>query len=199
MLAADRPNHTGLQIGRVKKIEPPQVEIFLEEDVNAQDVLEIRAAGVELTSPVSVYAGEVLSLKGKQFRSMQEGQEVFRTRNNALIDRIQQDVIDPDKQIPVTGVITARIGKPLTITIKGKETIRLDGDLCQKAEAKPTTAEELIQKLQKTGNSLITFEAIESDVEDDVFVPMSAFNHLRRDAMEAYQKKVTERYRRGIS
>ena len=199
MLAADRPNHTGLQIGRVKKIVPPQVEILLEEDVNAQDVLEIRAAGVELTSPIGARAGEVLSLKGKQFRSMQEGQEVFRTRNNALINHIQLDVIDPEKQIPVTGVITARIGKPLAITIKGKETIRLEGDLCQKAEAKPTMADELIQKLQKTGNSLIAFEAIESDVEDNVFVPMSAFNHLRRDAMEAYQKKVTERYRRGIS
>ncbi|MBO4835396.1 MAG: U32 family peptidase [Lachnospiraceae bacterium] len=199
MLAADRPNHTGLRIGQVKRIAPPQVEILLEEDVNAQDVLEIRAADVELTSPVSARAGEVLSLKGKQFRSIKEGQEVFRTRNNALIDRIQQDVINPEKQIPVTGVITARIGKPLVITIKGKETICVEGDLCQKAEAKPTMADELIQKLQKTGNTPIGFEAIESDVEDNVFVPMSAFNHLRRDAMEAYQKKVIDRYRRGIS
>ena len=144
--------------------------------------------------------GYLVSLIKKKADDLGIEVECFQSNHEGdLIDRIQQDVIDPEKQIPVTGVITARIGKPLAITIKGKETIRQEGDLCQKAEAMPTTAEELIQKLQKTGTSLITFDAIESDVEDDVFVPMSAFNHLRRDAMEAYQKKVTERYRRGIS
>ena len=198
MLAADRPNHTGMRIGRVKKIAPPQVEILLEEDINAQDVLEIRPDGVELTSPQSAYIGEILSLKGKQFRSMQEGQEVFRTRNNALIDRIQQEVINPEKQIPVTGRIKARIGEPLTITIRGTEILSVEGGLCQRAEAKPTTADELIQKLQKTGNSFLSFETVESDVEDEVFVPMSTFNHLRRDAMEAYREKITNRYRREI-
>ena len=202
MLAVTRPNHTGLLIGHVKRIAPPKVEILLTEDVHAQDVLEIRVAesakadGIELTSPDSTCAGDVLTLNGKQFRSMREGQEIYRTRNNMLIDQIQKEVIDPEKQIPVTGKITARIGKPLAITIEGDETINIEGTVCQKAEAKPTSADELIQKLLKTGGSILSFEKVESDVDDVVFVPMSAFNHLRREAMEAYRQKMADRYRR---
>ena len=46
MMANERPNHTGVLIGRVERIVPPELFIRLTEDVYAQDVLEIRPAGV---------------------------------------------------------------------------------------------------------------------------------------------------------
>ena len=196
MMASERPNHTGVFVGTVEKIAPPEVFIRLEEDVHAQDVLEIRPAGVELTSAGSGAKGDHLSLKGKEFRAIQKGQDVFRTRNNQLISRIQEEIIDPEKQIPIQGKITAKIGEPLTITLEGEVSVTAEGDVVEKARKQPTGKEELLEKLRKTGGSIVRFENVEIDTDEDIFVPMSAFNQLRRKASEQYRQKMIARYRR---
>ena len=208
MMASERPNHTGVLIGKVERIAPPELSLRLTEDVHAQDVLEIRPAGVELTSAASGPKGGLLSIKGKEFRAIQKGQDVFRTRNNQLIDRIQKEIIDPEKQIPVQGKITAKVGAPLTITIEGAisgtdeasgtgaVSITAEGAIVEKARKQPTGSEELLEKLKKTGGSIVCFEQAEADIDDDIFVPMSAFNQLRREATERFRQKMTGRYRR---
>lgn len=196
MMANERPNHTGVFVGTVEKIAPPELFIRLAEDVHAQDVLEIRPADVELTSAGSGAKGELLSLKGKEFRSIQKGQEVFRTRNNWLIDRIQNEIIDPEKQIPVQGRITAKAGEPLGVTIEGEVSVKAEGAVVEKAKKQPTGREELLEKLQKTGGSIVRFEKIEMDIDEDIFVPMSAFNQLRRKAVEEFRQQMTGRYQR---
>lgn len=43
MLAANRPNHTGVRLGTVTKVTPPDIFIKLETPANPQDVVEIRS------------------------------------------------------------------------------------------------------------------------------------------------------------
>ena len=197
-MANERPNHTGVLIGRVERIVPPELFIRLTEDVYAQDVLEIRPAGVELTSAGSGKKGALLSIKGKEFRSIQKGQEVFRTRNNQLISRIQKEVIDPEKQIPVQSVIIAKAGEPLTITLRGEVSVTAKGAAVEKAKKQPTGKADLLEKLQKTGSSEICFETISIEMDHDIFVPMSAFNQLRREAMEQYRAALVKRFERDV-
>ena len=196
MMARERPNHSGVFVGTVEKIAPPELTLRLAEDVHAQDVLEIRPSGVELTSAADGEKGSLLALKGKGFRAIRTGQEVFRTRNNRLIRRLQEEILEAEKQIPVKGRVTAKAGEPLAVTIEGTVSIRAEGDVVEKAKKQPTGKEELLEKLGRTGGSIVCFETVELDVDEDVFVPMSAFNKLRREAIEQFRQKVTEQYRR---
>lgn len=196
MMASKRPNHSGVRIGTVEKTAPPELFIRLSEEVHAQDVLEIRPAGVELTSAESGRKGELLSIKGKEFRSIQKGQEVFRTRNNQLISRIQKETIDPEKQIPVQGKIIAKAGEPLKITIEGEVRVTVEGAVVEKAKKQPTAGEDLLEKLKKTGGSIVRFETIEMDIDAGIFVPMSTFNQLRHEAAAIFRQKMVNRYRR---
>ncbi len=198
MVANERPNHTGVLIGTVEKIAPPELFIRLTEEVYAQDVLEIRPAGVELTSAGSGKKGALLTIKGKEFRSIQKGQQVFRTRNNHLISRIQKEIIDPEKQIPVQGVITAKAGEPLMITLQGEVSVTAQGTVVEKAKKQPTGKADLLEKIQKTGGSEISFETISIEMDQDIFVPMSAFNQLRREAMEQYRAALVKRFERDV-
>lgn len=198
MMASERPNHTGVLIGNVEKIVPPEVFLRLSEEVHAQDVLEIRPAGVELTSAGSGKAGSLLSIKGKEFRSIQKGQKVFRTRNNQLISQIQKEIIDTEKQIPVHGKIMAKQNEPLSITLQGEISVTVTGAIVEKAKKQPTGEAELIEKLQKTGGSEICIETIETEIEKDIFVPMSAWNQLRREAMEQYRSALIRRCEREV-
>ena len=161
-------------------------------------MLEIRPAGVELTSAGSGKKGSLLSIKGKEFRLIQKGQEVFRTRNNQLISRIQKEVIDPEKQIPVQSVIIAKAGEPLTITLQGEVSVTVKGAAVEKAKKQPTGKADLLEKIQKTGSSEICFETIRIEMDQDIFVPMSAFNQLRREAMEQYRAALVKRFERDV-
>lgn len=198
MMANERPNHTGVLIGKVERIAPPELFIRLTEEVFMQDVLEIRPAGVELTSAGSGKKGALLSIKGKEFHSIQKGQEVFRTRNNQLISRIQKEIIDPEKQIPVQGVIIAKEGEPLTITLQGDVCVTAKGAVVEKAKKQPISQADLLEKIQKTGGSEISFETISIEMDQDIFIPMSAFNQLRREAMEQYRHALIKRFERDV-
>ncbi|MBR7075877.1 MAG: DUF3656 domain-containing protein, partial [Lachnospiraceae bacterium] len=36
------------------------------------------------------------------------------------------------------------------------------------------------------------------EMDQDIFIPMSAFNHLRREAMEQYRSALVKRFERDI-
>ena len=115
-----------------------------------------------------------------------------------MISRIQKEVIDPEKQIPVQSVIIAKAGEPLTITLQGEVSVTVKGAAVEKAKKQPTGKADLLEKLQKTGSSEICFETIRIEMDQDIFVPMSAFNQLRREAMEQYRAALVKRFERDV-
>ncbi len=186
MLATKRPNHQGLKIGVVEKVAPPHVTIKLEKDLNEKDVLEIIEAGIELTSNQNAKTGQSIILNGKEFKKINPGMEIFRTRNNRLLSEIEEEIIKPEKSIKVNAHIKAIIGQPIEITIEG---IKTAGNVVEKAQNAPTDKETLIQKMYKSTGTNIKFENIGCEISEDAFVQLSAFNDLRRKAIENFKEE----------
>lgn len=200
MTANKRPNHLGLNIGEVTGVAGPEVKIRLKEDINPQDVLEITPVGVELTSNKEGRAKSVLSLKGKELKKIKAGMQVYRTRNNSLLNSIEENIIRQERCLAAAAVVIAKAGLPLTIKMSAqakKETVEvvLEGNLIEKAGNKPATEESLIEKMKKTGGSNVKVYT-ECDIEKDIFVPMSEFNSMRREAAEMLKQKIAESYHR---
>ena len=118
MIAADRPNHAGLQIGQIQGVNGGQIQITLSRALHRQDVLEIRPAGIELTSSQEGQAGQIVSLNGKKLKKIRPGMQVYRTRNNALLQKVENEIILPEKKVKAAGTVIARIGEPLRIRIR---------------------------------------------------------------------------------
>ena len=189
MFATKRPNHQGLKIGTVEKVAPPHVTIKLEKDLNEKDVLEIVDAGIELTSNQNASAGQSIILNGKEFKKINPGMEIFRTRNNKLLSQIEEEIIKPEKNINVDAKIKAIVGRPIEIEIEGVKTV---GNIVEKAQNAPTDENILIQKMYKSAGTNIKFDNIECEISEDAFVQMSAFNELRRKAIENYKEAKTK-------
>lgn len=202
MLALDRPNHNGLKIGKVKAVSGGDVFIELAEDINKQDVLEIRAESiVEITSNVDANAKEVISLKGRELRQIKAGDEVYRTRNNKLLQNIRREILEPERKLKVNGEVFAITGQPLGLKLfTGDEEREISvcekTDIVQKAANKNTTGQELVDKLMKTAGTNIEIVNIKINISEDAFVPMSTFNNLRRRTMENLKRAVTDSYHR---
>ena len=204
MLADRRPNHTGLKVGTVAGIEPPKVRIRLTKDVNAKDVLEIRqdepdpkeGPGVELTSPTAMPAGQVLTLNGKEFKRIKKGMGVFRTRNNALLQSIEKEILEPEKKIEAMALVEARKGSPMTITIwKDEVCVSVSGNVVAEASNRPADESVIIEKMNKTGGSNVALN-VTCSLDPDAFVQMSELNSLRREAVAAFRESYSGRKRK---
>ncbi|MBQ9032401.1 MAG: U32 family peptidase [Parasporobacterium sp.] len=198
MITPERPNHTGLLLGKVKKVQGPDVSIQLTHPVHRQDVLEIEEAGVELTSPVDCAGDGILILKGKELKKIRPGMRVFRTRNQQLLDSVEEDLIRRERKVPAKAVVIARKGAPLQIRLTSRDgavTVRVEGGSVEQAASSPSTRESLLEKLSRTGGTHVELDA-DCEMDPDVFIPMSEFNALRRKAVEQFKQALAARYYR---
>lgn len=199
MLASKRPNHNGIRVGKVVKLCQPYVDVELCESVNHLDVLEMRGknADVELTCSASAEAGSHVRLKAKSFKSISVGDEVYRTRNNALLEQL--DSMER-RRVRLRAVIKAHAGEPVRLevtTVDGGTAVSVSGEECMTAQSRPVTAGQMTEKLMKTGDTEYEFISVEADTGDDVFVRMGAVNELRRQALSEMDRALSDRYRRS--
>jgi len=198
MICADRPNHSGVPVGTVKKISQPDIFVRLQTEVYPQDVLEIRSPdgkgdAVELTAAEGEGAGGLLRLKGKDFRKIQKGMPVFRMRCNRLIDRIQKELIEPERFVTADAAVTAKTGEPLQIEITGGGvSVTVLGNTVGPAQNRAADAGVISEKMQKTGGSGVRLR-VNCDISGDAFVPMSELNAMRRQAVNDFREALSAR------
>ena len=110
-------------------------------------------------------------------------------------------------QKAVCGHVTLRHGKPSScrvrtdILLHGKPfvlTAQASGDIPQYAKNRPLDKEKIRAQFLRTGGSAYSFSSLELDTDEDLFVPLSALNALRREAFAALETKVRLAFARDI-
>ena len=215
MAALKRPNHMGLKVGTVDSVNAPKIAIKLDRDLHRGDVVEIRKkvsendteaymAVVELTSGAEGSSGQTIRLNGKDLKKIKPGMEVWRTRNEELLERIDKQILLQEKMLPVSAEIKAQVGEPLSITLLaescGKDgadaAVTVEGEAVEAASKAPTSSEDLMEKMKKSGGSGIRITDVDCKIDADAFVRMSAFNQLRREAADKLKETIVDAYHR---
>lgn len=194
MLASKRPKHGGVLVGTVQKVNPKEVIYKVQKTIHAQDVVEFRnhslTPSYEYTLGEDVPAGTLVTARYKKGSEIRIGDQVYRTKNAVLLEKIVQDYLRTNEQVSVQGHCVAQKGQPLslTVTLKG-QTICCQGEICQKAKKRAIDESDIRKILQKTGNSPFYFEKLSIEAEENVFLPVGAIKKLRRDAFEQVRKQ----------
>ena len=99
-----------------------------------------------------------------------------------------------NRRIPVDLRLTVRRGEPVRLsgacTASGGVTMAMaQGDIPEEARNRAVTAEELRQRLSKTGGTVFTADNIEMELDEGLMVSASAVNGLRRELLEELAKR----------
>ena len=94
-----------------------------------------------------------------------------------------------NRKIPVNLRLTVRRGEPVRLSgacaVPGGVTIALaTGDAPEEARNRAVTAEELRQRLTKTGGTVFAADQIEIELDEGLMVSASAVNALRRELLD---------------
>lgn len=211
MMSMNRPNHSGVLVGRVESFEKGHAKILLSEAVNAQDVLEIRSSenepvfeftvkeGTPKKGTLIVKAGSMAHKNRDKNKDIiiKKGYEVFRTKNNLLLDNIKERFIDTDARRGITGHLYAKEGEKLRLKLTcDNQSVTVYHNTVEAAKNQPMTADKLKSSVDKLGNTLFYFNELEVEAEDNIFVPVAWLNELRRQAIDLLSDAICAAYRR---
>lgn len=193
----DRVNHGGVPIGRIEAMAGGMARLRLDRALNDGDGLQIRS---ERGDHEMIYAGhdtpagEIAVLRLRPGLRIHPGDTVYRLTSSAQLAAARAMRIPA---IPCDLTLVALPGEPLTLTASdGESTATVTGDLVTAAQKRAMTEDDARKSLARMGDT--PFELRDCTVfTDSAFVPVSALNALRRDALAALEDQRAAAYARS--
>ena len=192
-----RPNHQGIEIGKVLSYRNGRVQVKLSKELNQHDGLRIintphdtglTANKIYKNDMLVNHAGkgEIVWISCPNEPLPKKGQSLRKTTDTKLISWIDDQIINDSKKIPVSISYEAKVGRPFLITIKdekGHTITQTSEQIIEKAKNAPISKDTVVKSLKKTGDYPYTVHDIDGVLED-VFIPVSLMNETRRQAFE---------------
>ena len=177
-------NHQGIRIGTVIGADGRLARIRADRPLADGDGLSVRGAQGEadlVYAGPEVKAGDTALLRLRPGVKTAAGDAVYR-----LTDAGQMAAAGAKqgKEIPADLYLRAVPGEALTLAATdGEQWITVTGETVAAAKTRAATAEELERSLEKTGGTAFTAREVRAETEG-AFVPVSAVNAIRREALE---------------
>lgn len=192
MMSSERPNHHGTYVGTVS-MDRGRLFLTPEKDLNGGDVLELRD-GEEFTLKDGAKRGKRICLPFTPRNGVSyQGKELYRMKNQALLEELGDRYLKEHGRIPVEGMLTAAVGSPLSLSLwVGDTWITVTGEPVAPARNQQATEESLRKSVCKTGGTEFELTHLEILLEGAGFVPVKALNELRRRALEDLTRALLE-------
>ena len=199
----EKPKNWGLYIGKVLSYDGKNtIRISNDENIDliVGDGIEIWNGSNE--SPSCIISNinktkngfEVSRIRGK----ISVGDKVYRTSSKILNQKAHESYSRGFiRHKKVDCKITIREYVPITMQIN--DYTYVSDIIPDKATNTPTPKNKVEEQLRKTGNTPFEFENLEIDLDDNLFIPVSKINEIRRDALEAYENHILSLNNRSVN
>ena len=190
-------NHQGIRIGEIVSADGKLARVKLEKTLHDGDGLALRRdgneAGLVYAGPDTA-AGETAILRLRPGTKVKAGYAVW-----LLTDAAQMAAAEnlKGRTVPIDLVLRAVPGEALTLTATdGESAATVTGETVAAAKSRAATEEELVRSLKKTGGTVFAPREIRVETEG-AFVPVSAVNAIRREALERLAQNRTDAFERN--
>ena len=211
MMSTERPGHYGVKVGEVSGTSSRKAFIKVLNPINPGDVLEIRGSQAdvkpvyEFTSGSKYSAWDVFDVLTMKDRLAAKGMDVYRTRNQSLLDTISDKYIKTTFRQPVDIDLVCKKGEMLKLTMvtyndKAQDhtvSVSVTGSLIEEARNAASSAEALKAQVSKLGNTDYAADKVTVKADENIFVQVGELNRLRREAVEALSSKINSLYERS--
>lgn len=141
------------------------------------------ASGSFITIPVDIEASEAT-----------EGESIFKTFDSKLMRSLE---IVKIKKIPIRMSFKARIGEPVTLLIEDDDNkVEIQGEIVTSAKTKPVSKDSISEQLCKLGGTIFEANKVDFDLDDNIFIPVSELNLIRRSAINELEKIRANKWKR---
>lgn len=109
----------------------------------------------------------------------------------------KQEIFDTKIKEKFNGKLIIYKGESVKLYLFYKEySVLCEGAIAQEAKKQPLEQARVEKQMRKTGATEFEFDSLDIVMDDDAFLPMQAFNELRREAIHMMEEKILSDYRR---
>ena len=189
LCATDHVGHGGMEVGQMLRVKNELATLALVQSLHDGDGLQLRGrqeadlrySGKERS------AGEEAVLRLRPGVKAMPGDKVYRLTD--MLQMAEATALIREKPIEIFMEAVLEAGKPMRLTMEeGSACVRVEGEVVQAARTRATTEEEVLKQLAKLGDTpfvLSPQKPIALSVGEDIFVPVSGLNALRREGVQA--------------
>ena len=186
-----RPNHMGVNLGKVVEVNNNKVSILLERDLSVGDGIRILGNNEDTGTTVTkmfvnnkevkeAKSGDIVLIYIDGYVSLSS--KVLKTTNSKQLLEIKE-LMKSDKLFSITGEAYIEIGKPIAFTVHDEDysvTVTSE-EVVEGALNSPTTRDRIETQLKKFGGTIYDLDNITIEMKsEDVFIPITVLNELRR-------------------
>lgn len=197
-----KPNNFGYEIGKIVSKNKIGYEIKLIDTLNQGDIIRIDHNGedVNLTATKIYDKNENLINKADKYcyinvkEKLSVGDVVYKTKDIKYCNELEATYPKIFKRIPLDIEAYGSEGTPLSLVLKAdNKTVYIESDFTlEKAIKTPTSCEQFINQFNRLTNTVYELNDV-SFMVDNVFIPTSKLNDLRRIAIEALDAERLEK------
>jgi putative protease len=204
LMSRNYPHNRGTELGSVVDYEPGKkmVSIYLKAQLRVGDGIGIgvRDTGVTVKgiyigkNKVVSTACEGSTVKLPLEQEVTTGEPVFKTYDSLLMASLE---VKNTGKIPVKMTFKAHIDEPVELLISdGKNEIKIQGSSTRPAESRPISKNAIAEQLKKLGNTIFEARELNIEMDDNIFIPVSGINSLRREGIDRLLQVRTRMWKR---
>ncbi len=203
LISRKYPHNRGTYLGKVVDYEKRKkmASILLEAQLRAGDGIgtEGRETGVIIGnmsvdnhSAAAATSGSIVKISLDE--EVEKGEAVFKTYDSQLMALLGTRNI---RKVPLRISFKARVGEDAELIISdGENEITVHGSNACRAKSKPISKSSIANQLKKLGNTIFEAQRITFEIDDDIFIPVSELNSLRRSAITKLERERMQKWER---
>ncbi|MBR6012532.1 MAG: U32 family peptidase [Selenomonadaceae bacterium] len=207
LISDKRPNNRGILIGRIFSVDKNKITLKLSEKISAGDQIEIWVkVGGRKTFTVENFSLEkdFCTIEVDDTRGIKISDRVFKIFDAELTAEARKFFTSesPVKKFPVTAEVKIKLGKPMILTMTDDEKNSVTAEtnfIAETAKKRPLTEETLQKQIGRLGSTIFELEKINFDVEENLMVPISEINDVRRKVTSELENLRLKKFERKIS
>ena len=188
LVESSRPDNRGIKIGKVLKSSKTKSQVEIFESLNKGDILEFNTQkGRKTFSLYDDFQKGKIDLK-LPFKT-DENSEIRRIRNIKEFEKSQESYSSDNFKRKISLKFEGRVLEyPKLELVSGNYKFGVFGEeKVQSAKNAPMTRDKIIKQLEKLGDTNLELGNIEINIDEDIFLPVSVINSLRRKVTEDFE------------
>ncbi len=193
-----RPNHIGINVGKVVDYKNRNIIIKLVDDLNINDGIRIigdndvgTTINVMYKDNIKIYhakQNDIVSIPMKE--NIEKNSIVVKTSDYIQLEKIKNEM-KKRKKVFIKGKCILKVGKPIKLVVDDTKNIVEDISdyIVEKAIKNETSEEQIKEQLNRLGDTIYEFSELIIEKDDNIFVPTSKLNELRRKVLYLLNEK----------
>lgn len=194
MMCYEKPKNWGTYIGMVTNYDGKRyIKLDSVTNLNIGDGIEVWNG--ENESPSTIVSELINNKVGRISGNIHIGDKVYKTSDKLLMQKAKESYSRGFvKKSNVNVTLNIKANAPISVTINN---FTYESNITAEiSRLKPITKEKIIEQFSKTGNTPFQIKDIEVNMENNIFIPISQINELRRTSFNAYETFFLEEIKR---